>query len=80
MLHEQVTYSSIVTVLHKLNIQSISLIVQEWANLIDSLIKIMMLDSDDVTASKDHNPYKQIVFHIWNQKSIVWLYQKELHK
>jgi len=38
MLHEQVTYSSIATVLQELNIQSSSSIAQECVNLIDSLI------------------------------------------
>jgi hypothetical protein len=57
MAHEQVTYSSIASVLHELNIQSTSLIAQECTNLIYSSSKIMTLDSNDVTASKDHNPY-----------------------
>jgi hypothetical protein len=57
MSHEQGIYSSIATALHELNIQSTSLIAQECANLIDSLIKFMALDSDDVTEQKDHNPY-----------------------
>jgi hypothetical protein len=46
MSHEQLIYSSIAAMLQ-----------QECANLIDSLIKIMVLDSDDVAASKNHNPY-----------------------
>jgi hypothetical protein len=56
MSHEQVTYTSIASVLHELNIQSTSLIAQECVNLIYSSSKIMMLDSNDA-ASKDHNPY-----------------------
>ena len=57
MSHEQVTCNSFATVVHELNIQSPCLIAQECANLTDSLIKIMTLDSNDITASKDHNPY-----------------------
>jgi hypothetical protein len=52
MSHEQVIYSSIATVLHELNIQSTTLIAQECVNLIDSLIKTMTFDIDDVTACK----------------------------
>jgi hypothetical protein len=57
MSPEQVTYSSIATVMHELSIQSTSLIAQECANVIYSSRKIMTLDSNDVAASKDHNPY-----------------------
>ena len=59
MSHEQVIYGSIATMLHELNIQSTGLIAQECANLIDSMIKFMALDSNDVAASKDHNPYSR---------------------
>ena len=50
MSHEQVTYSSIASVLHELNVQSTSLIAQEGANLMYSSSKIMTLDSNDVAA------------------------------
>jgi len=46
MSHEQLIYSSIAAMLQ-----------QECASLIDSLIKIMALESDEVAASKDHNLY-----------------------
>ena len=50
MSHEQITYSSIASVLHELDIQSTSLVAQESANLMYSLSKIMTLNSNDVAA------------------------------
>ena len=72
MSHEQVTYSSIASVLHELNVQSTSLIAQECANLMYSSSKIMTLDRNDVaaiittrTARRVLRVYiEQIVFHV----------------
>jgi hypothetical protein len=72
MAHEQVTYSSIASVLHELNVQSTSLIAQECANLIYSSNKITSLDRNDVAAIiTTHTAHRvlrvyieQIFFHV----------------